>query len=263
MKQTKNFLLVVYILFASALALAEDSLPFFAAEEFYSKAEMQTARDSLIHNNGAQINWLLMAERIEYQSNEGKSLSYSEVQGWAGTDAHRFWVKSEAESLNGDNAFEELELQALYSRPISTFFDAQIGLRRDFEPSPARDYAVLGIQGLAPYWFEIDLASFISDNGDVSFRAEFENDILLTQRLILQPRIEANFAVHEVKEFSKERGLTDFNAGLRLRYEIIREFAPYIGVAWNQLTAGTRSIAISNDEEVSVVSIVSGVRVWF
>src|SRR3546814_1331800 len=124
----------------------------------------------------------------------------------------------------------EAEVQLLYSRQISDFFDAQVGVRYDFEPDPERAYAVLGLQGLAPQFFEIDTALFVSEKGDVSARFEAEYELLITQRLVLQPLAELNVGVQEVEELGPGPGPTDIGLGLRLRYEITRGFAPYLGV---------------------------------
>ena len=130
---------------------------------------------------------------------------------------------------------ENAEVQALYSRPISSYFDVQAGVRQDFTPGQRRTFAVIGVQGLAPYWFEIDTALFVSHDGDLSARFETEYDLRFTQRLILQPRAEANIAFQDVPRFSVDRGLIAFEGGARLRYEFKREVAPYIGVSWEHV----------------------------
>ena len=234
-----------------------------AADRFYDPILMAEARQQLINANGGQANYLLIAERLEYQSNEGESATLGEIQGWFGSDSNRLWLKNEFEYAHAQDTLEELELQVLFSKPISVFFDAQIGVRHDNKPSPNRSFGVIGVQGLAPYWFEIDLASFISEDGDVSFRTEFESDLLISQRLILQPRMELNFAVQDVPEYAIGSGLSDMELGLRLRYEIIREVAPYIGVSWSQLIGGSRGLARLEGDEISIVSFVAGLRLWF
>ena len=123
-----------------------------------------------------------LADRVEASSSDDDFLW--DVQGWVGNDYHRLWLKSE-----GDR--HETGIQALYSRAVSPFFDLQLGFRHDFEPQPARSHVVIGVQGLAPHWFEIDAAAFISDEGVVSAKLEAEYDMRLTQRLILQPRVES------------------------------------------------------------------------
>nr|MDA3935214.1 copper resistance protein B [Gammaproteobacteria bacterium] len=147
-------------------------------------------------------------------------------------------------------------------RAISPFWGVQVGLRYDIEPHDTA-HAVLGVQGLAPYWLETDMAMFISDEGDVSFRGEFEYDLLLTQRLVLQPRLEINASANDVPERGLGSGINNTEAGLRLRYEIRREFAPYIGVRWTRKYGETRAIARALGEPKSDTALVLGIRAWF
>ena len=158
---------------------------------------------------------------------------------------------------------EEAELQLLYSRAIARFWDLQAGIRQDFRPRPTRTYGVFGVQGLAPQWFEVDVAAFVSDEGDVSARALAEYDLFVTQRLILQPLGELNFALQDVPELGVGSGLNSVELGLRLRYEIEREFAPYVGVSWTRLMGDTEDFARAEGENVEPLSLVAGIRVWF
>ena len=146
---------------------------------------------------------------------------------------------------------------------ISPFFGAQAGIRYDTNPGADRAFAVLGIQGLAPYWFESDTAFFVSEDGDVSFRGEFEYELLLTQRLVLQPRLEFSASANDVPEYGLGQGINNTEMGLRLRYEIKREFAPYIGVRWEQLYGETKDIARRAGENTSNTSFVVGIRAWY
>ncbi|MGI9205984.1 MAG: copper resistance protein B [Woeseiaceae bacterium] len=181
----------------------------------------------------ANIFTFVQLDRFEYQEYEESWIW--DMQGWVGGDRQKFWWKTEGE-IDGNDA----EIQLLYSRAISPFWDLQMGVRRAIEPQPAENYAVLGLQGLAPQWFEIDLAAFVSDDGDLSARLEIEYDALLTQRLILQPRL----------EFNSESESTEID--LRLRYEIKREIAPYLGISWN-----------NSSGQKDYVSLVAGARFWF
>ncbi len=154
-------------------------------------------------------------------------------------------------------------MQVLYSRFIAPFWDLQAGVRYDFRPNPSRSFAVLGVEGLAPYWFEFEAAGFISDDGDVSARVEAEYEILFTQRLIAQPLLEVNLAAQDVEELGIGSGFTDIELGLRLRYEIRREFAPYIGLAWTRRLGNTADFARDEGEDVGDLAVVAGVRLWF
>lgn len=209
-----------------------------------------------------QIYTFFQMDRNEYRLSDGDDTYVWEAQGWVGTDYDKLALKTEGEKVI-DGGLEEAELQVLYSRLVTDFFDAQIGVRYDFEPDPQRAFAVLGFQGLAPQFFEVDTALFISEDGDVSARLEAEYELLITQRLVLQPSIELNIAGQEVEELSIGSGPTDFEVGLRLRYEITREFAPYIGVNYERELFDTADFTREEGGDVDAVSFVAGVRFFF
>ncbi|WP_225769639.1 copper resistance protein B [Inquilinus sp. Marseille-Q2685] len=202
------------------------------------------------------------ADQFEYRLNDGQDSFNWEAQGWVGSDDEKAWLKTEG-AVPLDGPVEEAEVQLLYSRRISDFFDAQAGIRYDIRPEPERGFAVLGIQGLAPYFFEVGAAAFVSNEGEVSARFEAEYDLLVTQRLILQPAAEINVAIQEVEERGVGSGINDIELGLRLRYEFAREFAPYIGVNWERKLGRTADLARDEGEDVSDVSFVGGIRFWF
>lgn len=201
-------------------------------------------------------------DRLEYGDSSDGNTYLWDAQGWIGGDIHKFWWKTEGEGPTGGGP-EGTEFQTLYNRTISPFWGAQVGLRYDTNPEPNKSYAVLGVQGLAPYWFESNIALFLSEDGDLSFRGKFEYELLFTQRLILQPRLEINASADNVSELGLASGINNTEAGVRLRYEIMREFAPYIGVRWEQLYGDTRDIARREGEHTSVTSLVAGIRFWF
>jgi copper resistance protein B len=260
--------------FMAALAAASIALvaPAFAqpratpgaqADAYWDKDAQARARRALYREHGGGINWFALADRLEYQSNDGSPALLFDGQGWWGTDRNKLWLKSEIDYDFSADRFEEAELQALWSRPIARYFDIQAGVRRDFEPDPSRTYGVIGVQGLAPYWFEVDAAVFVSGHGDVTARIEAEYDFLLTQRLIAQPRTELNFAAQDVAALGIGSGLSTAELGLRLRYEVRREFAPYIGVNWERSVGDTADFARAAGDDPGVVSFVAGVRLWF
>jgi len=185
-----------------------------------------------------------------------------EAQGWVGTDFDKAFLKTEGEVGFGEGV-EAAEVQVLYSRLISDFFDAQAGIRYDFEPDPSRAYAVVGLQGLAPQFFEVDAALFLSEKADVSARLEAEYELLITQRLVLQPLIEVNLSFQDVDELDLAAGPTDVEFGLRLRYEFFREFAPYIGVAYERDLFDTAEITRDHGGDVDALSFVAGIRLFF
>jgi copper resistance protein B len=207
------------------------------------------------------IRYFARVDRLEYQSNEGDAKYVWDVFGYAGGDYNKLWLKSEGEGLF-EERLDAAELQVLYSRAILPYWDVQAGVRHDFRPNPSRTYAVLGLEGLNLFWFEVETALFLSDEGDLSARLEAEFDQLLTQRLILQPRVELNLQAQEVSELGLGAGLTDYEAGLRLRYEFVREFAPYVGVSWTQRVGETADM-LPSDDDAGKLSFVAGVRMWF
>jgi len=206
--------------------------------------------------------FFFQADRFEYRAQDGDDSLNWDAQGWYGGDTDKLWLKTEGEKRIGSNV-DKAEVQLLYSRLMTDFFDVQAGVRYDPEPHPRRSYAVLGIQGLAPYYFETDAALFLSNKGELSARFMAEYELLLTQRLILQPALEVNLSAEEVKERGIGPGVNDIELGLRLRYEIRREFAPYIGVNWERKLGQTADIARAESEEIDVPSFVAGIRFWF
>lgn len=184
-----------------------------------------------------------------------------EVQAWAGKDLHKLWLKTEGEYESSDQ--KELEIQALYSRAIAPYWDAQVGIKVDIEPSPSRTWAVLGIQGLAPYFFEVDAALFIGEEGRTAMRLKAEYEMLITQKLILSPQAEVNLYGKNDAELGIGSGLSDISAGLRLRYEFKREFAPYIGVEWANKFGNTADFARDEGEKTHEVQFIVGLRAWF
>lgn len=200
-------------------------------------------------------------DQLEVRDTSGdNTLSWS-AQGWMGKDLRKLWFKAEGERAGGET--DEAEVQFLYSKAFARYWDLQFGVRHDFEPSPSRSWAVIGVQGLAPYFFETDIALFVGDSGRTALRFESEYELLLTQRLILTPDIEVNFYGQDDVDIGIGSGLSDLELGLRLRYEIRREFAPYIGVNWSKLFGKTKDFATIAGDSTSEAQLVIGLRAWF
>jgi len=215
-----------------------------------------------------QLFGFLLVDQLEYRvNNDTDNTARWDVQAWYGGDYNRLWVKTEGEWRTGGERGGEAEVQALYSRLIAPFWDFQIGLGyeqlsgADFDRG--RGFAVIGLQGLAPYWFEFEPALFISQDGDVSIRLTTTYELLLTQRLILQPRLDFDVALQSVEDFGVGEGVNSVGLGLRLRYEITREFAPYVGIQWQRRFGETADIAERDGGEVEDLALVFGVRLWF
>ena len=200
-------------------------------------------------------------DQFEMRDVTGDNAFTWEGQGWFGKDLRKFWFKTEGERAGGET--EAAELQFLYSKAIASYWEIQFGVRHDFEPSPSQSWAVIGVQGLAPYFFETDIAFFVGESGRTALRFESEYELLLTQRLILTPEIEVNFYGQDDAAVGIGSGLSDLELGLRLRYEIRREFAPYIGLKWSKLSGTTKDFARIAGESTSEAQLVIGIRVWF
>ena len=237
--------------------------PRHAADAIWGEGAMAPARRQLARENGGMTTGMVLIERLEARfPTEGGDTGYVwDAQGWYGGDINRFVLKTEGEGEFGGD-LEDAEIQALYSRAIGPFFDLQAGVR--FDPEPAtRTHLVLGVQGLAPYMFHVDGALFLSDRGDLTARVEGEYDQKITQRLILQPRVEIEFAAQDIPERDIGAGITKVEPGLRLRYEIVREFAPYIGVEYEAKLGETADIARAAGEDPDGVKLLVGLRAWF
>lgn len=233
-----------------------------AADAFYDPSAMARARAAMLKESGGMVYSQMMLDRLEYRMGKGPDAYHWEGEGWIGGDLHRFAVKTEGEGEVGGR-LERAEVQALYSRAINPWFNLEAGARQDFGRGPQRSYAVIGIDGLAPYWFEVSAQAFLSDKGDAHLRLEGSYDQRLTQRLILQPAAEVNIAAQDVPQLGIGSGIADIEMGLRLRYEVAREFAPYIGVNWERKLGDTADYARSAGERVTATSLVMGVRLWF
>ncbi len=213
-----------------------------------------------------QIFSMMLVDQLEYRNNRGADTLEWDIQVGIGGDYNKLWLKTEGADRQSGESGGEWEAQVLYSRMVAPFWDFQAGLRYDRlygAQDRERGFAIIGFEGLAPYWFEVTPALFISEDGDLSARLETSYELLFTQRLILQPSLEINAAAQNVEEFGVGSGINDIELGLRLRYEIKREFAPYIGVSWTNKLGNTADIARSEGERTSDFAVVAGLRVWF
>jgi copper resistance protein B len=192
----------------------------------------------------------------------GKDTSFRwEGEGWAGDDTNRVVLKSQGEVTG--NRLGDGDQELLYARPISTYFNLQSGLRYDLDSGPGRGWAALGIEGLAPQFFHVSATGYLRDQGHFAAKLEGSYDLLLTQTLILQPRMELNFYFKNDPARQLGSGLTDLDMGLRLRYEITRKFAPYVGVTYEDKFGKTADLTRLAGEGPSALRFSVGVRTWF
>ncbi|WP_085748574.1 copper resistance protein B [Pseudomonas sp. R45(2017)] len=207
------------------------------------------------------INTYFLADKLEWQDADDASTLAWDLSGWIGGDIDRLWLRSEGERSNGKT--EDAEIQALWGHAVSPWWDVVSGVRQDFKPGAPQTWAAFGLQGMALYNFEAEATAFIGENGQSAVRLEGDYDILLTNRLILQPTAELNVYGKNDPQRGIGSGLANTEAGLRLRYEIRREFAPYIGVTWNRTYGRTADYAREEGEDRSEARLVLGVRMWF
>ena len=204
--------------------------------------------------------WSILGDRLEYQ--EDSDSTVYDVQAWYGTTYDRLVIKAEGDVADG--TLEESSTELLWGHALNAYFDTQFGVRLDqFNDGKDRQWLAFGVQGLAPYWFEVDVTAYVSDDGRTALSAEAEYELLLTQRLILQPRAELNLYGKDDAENGLGSGLSDLAVGLRLRYEFSRQFAPYIGVEWTDAYGDTADYRRAAGEDTSDTQFVAGLRFWF
>jgi len=204
-------------------------------------------------DNAAQ-SMLLVDELEAFHGNNANGQTW-QAEGWYGTDSDKLWLRSEGERTRG--RLDDADIEALWSRPISAFWDTQLGVRHDFGNGASRDWAAFGIQGLAPYWFELEATVYVGPSGRTAARFRADYELLLTQRWILQPELELNAYGKADPSRRIDSGVSDAQFGLRLRYEFTRQFAPYLGVNWS------RRFGDGYGEPRFDRQLVAGVRFWF
>ena len=204
---------------------------------------------------------MVKIDQLEKRFVDGDDPLVLEGKLWIGKDLNKFVFKAEVEKVKDET--HELVLQALYSRAIDPYWDFQIGVRQDQKPEPDKNWLAIGFEGVAPYWFEIDTALFIGEDDQVSLSFAAEYEWMITQRWVLSPELEFNIYSKDEETRGIGKGLANSQLGLRLRYEIKREFAPYIGVNWTNKYGNTRTFAQNEGEETSSTHFVAGIRAWF
>lgn len=212
-----------------------------------------------VHDRGIHSFFLL--DRLEaWDADPGDALAW-EAQGWIGGDLHRVWLRSEGERIGGDT--ESAELEVLYGRGIARWWDLVAGVRHDFAPGASRDFVALGVQGLAPGKFEVGATAYLGERGQSATRLEAEYELLLTNRLILQPQVEINAYGKDDPSRGIGAGLSTAEVGLRLRYEFTRKFAPYIGLVRERAFGDTADLRRADGDSIDDTRVVVGLRTWF
>lgn len=210
--------------------------------------------------DNAPLGMLLVDQLEAFHGRDANGQNW-EAEGWYGNDENKLWVRTEGERSRGK--LEDGDLEAFWNHNIATFWSTQLGVRHDFGEGPGRTWAAFGAQGLAPYWFELEATGYVGANGRTAARLRAEYELLFTQRLILQPEAEINLYGKSDPQRRIGSGVSDIQFGLRLRYEIRRQFAPYIGVNWVRRIGTTADYAQQDHQPVLDRQIVAGVRIWF
>ncbi|QNA85516.1 copper resistance protein B [Sphingomonas sp. So64.6b] len=233
-----------------------------AADAYYPADVMALARDGLRREHGGATYSMLLIDIAEISVNKEAGAYGWDGQFWYGGDRDRLFVKSEGAGST-KSVTDHAEVQALWSRAVDPYFSVQTGIRYDLRPRPGRAYAVLGVQGVAPYWIDVEAHLFLSNRGELLSRVKLSHDMRLTQRLVLQPRVEAELSAQMVRFAEMGPGLSDVELGLRLRYELRREFAPYIGISHEASVGSSVALVRAAGRDASKTSLVLGIRTYF
>lgn len=237
-----------------------DPLPPFipAVTEAMRQAAFPDVGEHDVH--GVSTRAFVMADHLEFRAGDAPGLT-TDVTGWIGRDLNRLWFRSEA-AADADG-LTEARLEAFYGRAYARWWDVVVGLRQDARPGPARSWAAIGLQGLAPYWFEVEATAYIGGSGRTELRLDAEYDLLVTNRLVLQPLVTIDMAGKADPERRLGAGVTHMEGALRLRYEVWREFAPYVGLTWERAFGDTARMRREDGGSAADRRVVVGVRLWY
>ena len=241
-------------------AMADEAV---ASESDEIRAVQQSVAAFPGHHAADPLLYKVMLDRLERDFSDQGDYSYLEAQGWVGSSLRRLWVKGEATHRAGNTS--DASLEAYYSQAVSAYWDLQLGERHDFadNEAPSRDWLALGLQGLAPYKFETSVTAYLGGAGRSALRLTGEYDFFITQRLILWPELELNLYGKDDPLRKVGAGLANGRLALRLRYEIRRELAPYVGVQWTRKFGATADYASRDNQTVHDMQVVAGVRLWW
>ena len=223
------------------------------------KAAFPDVKGHAVHDNA--VGYYVLFDQLEWQAGEGAAGINIDTRGWVGRDRDRLWFRAEGDGEGG--RVGEAQAHVLYGRQFARWWDVIAGVRQDFRPGSPQTWAAFGVQGLAPYWFEIEATGYVGASGRTQARFEIEYELLFTNRTILQPLFEAEVFGKSDPERGIGAGLSTTDLGFRLRYEIRREVAPYIGVTWRNKWGKTADFAEEAGEDTAGARFVAGLRLWF
>jgi copper resistance protein B len=222
------------------------------------RAAFPDVKGHAVHDNA--VHYFVQFDQIEWRGGEAVSGLGWESTGWIGRDLTRFWFRTQGEGQQGH--LTAGSVHALYGRAIAPWWDLVVGVRQDVRPGSPQTWAAVGIQGLAPYWFEIEATAYVGASARTRFRFEAQHDVLVTNRLILQPRFDMDVYGKSDAARGVGAGLSSAGLGLRVRYELRREVAPYVGVVWRRAFFGTAEHARVQGTAVSATRVAVGLRLW-
>jgi copper resistance protein B len=239
---------------------AEPLPPFIPAP---TDAERQAAFPD-VHGHAVHdraVNFLVLFDQLEWQTGAGVQAVAWDNKTWIGKDRDRLWLRTEGEA--GEDGVALGQAHVLYGRSISRWWDLVVGVQQDVRPGPSRTWAAFGVQGLAPYWFEVEATAHVGDAGRSHYRFETEYELRLSRRMAAQALVELEIHGKDDPERGIGAGLATGEAGLRVRYEVRREIAPYLGVVWTRKFFGTAEAARAQGESIATTRLAVGLRTWF
>ena len=223
------------------------------------KAAFPDVNGHAVHDHA--VNSYFLFDQLEWQAGDGANGLNLDTRGWVGRDRDRLWIRAEGDGENG--RVNEAQTHVLYGHQFARWWDLVGGVRQDFRPGDLQTWAAFGVQGLAPYWFDVEATGYVGASGRTHARFEVEYELLFTNRLVLQPLVEVEVFGKSDPERGVGAGLSTTDIGFRLRYEFKRELAPYVGVTWNNKWGKTADFATAAGEDTSGARFVTGLRLWF
>ena len=249
---------LLFILIAPGVSLAQ-STPVPPVTDEDRRVAFPDVHGHAVHDTA--FHYKVLFDQLEWQYLHGKSGLRWDNSSWFGGDINRLWVKTEGEAVDG--VVDDADIRLLYGRSFSRWWEWVGGVRQDIRPSPSHTWFAFGVHGLAPQWFEIDAMGYVGPNGHTAARIEAEYDVLLTNRLMLQPLMELSLSGKDDPDRGIGAGLSTGEVGFRLRYEVRREIAPYVGLVWHRKLFGTADYATAAGGDVGGWHFVAGLRTWF
>lgn len=228
-----------------------------SAKQILLPALLATAAPLRAADDNSQISAGMLVDQLEATLTRGRVGYAFDTEAWLGTDTSRFWLKAKG-SAEFSGPLDELELKALWGHAVGDWFDLQLGIRQDLGPRPHRTHVAFVIEGIAPYWFDLEVEAFLSNHGEVTARLKAEQDIFLARHLILQPGVEFNFSAQTMPELETGAGMTSAEVAFRLRYEIAPYFAPYLGIQYERAIGPTARYRTRSRREQRRIDLASG-----